>query len=146
MRGHTARLGKGFFRPRCIPDQGELSRPPVEPPEQGISLPMHPGPGWRNSRSRGLRIIPSKEPSRSLETHRPLFGSGFDQRAFMPLGTLTKEPQSLRCLPFGNQTGESEPRPPAGISRLQPTKAVPWNPSLPEGGWREELTSGSGRA
>ena len=49
MCGITARLGKGFFDPVASPtkESPRLSKacPPVEPPEQGISLPMHPGPG-----------------------------------------------------------------------------------------------------
>ncbi len=58
---------------------------------------------------------PPKEISFSLGTHDRCFDGGIDHRAFMP---------------FGNQIrGVATPEPPAGISRLQPTKAVPWNPS-----------------
>lgn len=125
-------LGKGRFAPVASPDQGEPSCPPVEPPEQGISLPMHPGPGCCNIRHTRHCTIPSKEPSRSLETHRPLFRQRLRPKGFHAL--------------WKPDQGVATPEPPAGISGLLPTKAVPWNPSLEEGGWREEVTSGSGRA
>ena len=50
-------------------DQGEPSCPPVEPPEQGISLPMHPGPGQYNFANAEMFLPQPKEISFSLGTH-----------------------------------------------------------------------------
>lgn len=130
---------QGVLRPRCIPDQGEPSCPPVEPPEQGISLPMHPGSGQYKSAYAEM-FLP-----RQRRFHSPLETQDRWLQRPQPRGFHAPwNPDQRAIVPFGNQTGECEPRPPAGISRLQPTKAVPWNPSLQEGGWRQEVTNGSG--
>lgn len=141
MRGNTARLARGISSPLHPPDQGEPSCPPVEPPEQEPSRPCTLDRDDEHMRPPHLFVIPPR--SFALPWNPPTADcSGHNQRAFMPLGTQTKEPS---C-PLETRPGIANPGPPAGISRLLPTKAVPWNPSLEEGGWRQEVTNGNGRA
>lgn len=129
MRGMTARLGKGFFDPVASPTKESLRALLWNLQSRGLPSPCTLDRDNTNPRMRkcfcpakGDFILPWKPMTADC--------SGHNQRAFVP---------------FGNQTGDCEPRPPAGISRLQPTKAVPWNPSLQEGGWQQEVTSGSGQ-
>ena len=131
MRGMTARLGKGFFDPVASPTKESLRALLWNLQSRGFPSPCTLDRDDEHMRPPHLFVIPPKELSRSLGNPPTADCSGHNQRAFMPLGT---------------QTGECKPRPPAGISRLQPTKAVPWNPSLEEGGWRQEVTNGNGRA
>lgn len=142
MRGITARLGKGFFDPVASPTKESLRALLWNLQSRGFPSPctldrddehMRPPASVRHP-SKGAFALPWNPPTADC--------SGHNQRAFMPLGTQTKEPS---C-PLETRPGIANPGPPAGISRLLPTKAVPWNPSLEEGGWRQEVTNGNGTA
>lgn len=132
MRGITARLARGASPPLHPQTKESLRALLWNLQSRGFPSPCTLEPGRCSIRHTRHCTIPSKEPSRSLETHRPLFRQRLRPKGFHAL--------------WKPDQGVATPEPPAGISGLLPTKAVPWNPSLPEGGWREEVTSGSGRA
>ena len=141
MRGMTARLGKGFFDPVASPTKESLRALLWNLQSRGFPSPctLDRGNAIPLMRkcfcpAKGDFILPWKPMTAGC--------SGHNQGAFMPLGAQTKEPSR----PLETRPGIANPGPPAGISRLQPTKAVPWNPSLQEGGWRQEVTNGSGPA
>ena len=142
MRGLPARLGKGFFDPVASPTKESLRALLWNLQSRGFPSPCTLDRDDEHMRPPHLFVIPPKELSRSLGNPPTADCSGHNQRAFMPLGTQTKEPSR----PLETRPGITNPGPPAGISRLLPTKAVPWNPSLEEGGWRQEVTNGNGRA
>gem|GEM_PF-6643592 len=120
MRGNTARLARGASPPLHPQTKGGLSRPPLEPPEQEPSRPCTLDGIVQHTRPPRVLHIPPKEPSRSLGTHRPLFRQRLRPKGFHAL--------------WKPDQGVATPEPPAGISGLLPTKAVPWNPSLRRAG------------
>lgn len=131
MRGITARLGKGFFDPVASPTKESLRALLWNLQSRGFPSPCTLDRDDEHMRPPHLFVIPQRSFRAPLETHRPLIAAA-----------TTK---GLSC-PLEPRPGIANPGPPAGISRLRPTKAVPWNPSLQEGGWRQEVTNGNGRA
>lgn len=146
MRGMTARLGKGFFDPVASPTKESLRALLWNLQSRGFPSPCTLDRNDEHMRPPHLFVIPPKELSRSLGTHRPLIAAATTKGLSCPLEPRPKSPTLWLSGPLETRPGIANPGPPAGISRLQPTKAVPWNPSLQEGGWRQEVTNGSGPA
>lgn len=107
MRGITARLGKGFFDPVASPTKESLRALLWNLQSRGLPSPCTLDRDNTNPRMRKC-ILPRQRRFHSpLETH-----DRWLQRP-QPRGFhAPRNPDQRAFVPFGNQTGECEPRPP----------------------------------
>jgi hypothetical protein len=95
MRGITARLGKGFFDPVASPTKESLRALLWNLQSRGFPSPCTLDRDDEHMRPPHLFVIPPKELSRSLGTHRPLFAAVTTKGLSCP---LEPRPKSLRAL------------------------------------------------
>ena len=95
MRGITARLGKGFFDPVASPTKESLRALLWNLQSRGFPSPCTLDRDDEHTRPPRVFIIPPKELSRSLGTHRPLIAAATTKGLSCP---LEPRPKSLRGL------------------------------------------------
>lgn len=85
MRGITARLGKGFFDPVASPTKESLRALLWNLQSRGFPSPCTLDRDDEHARPPRLFVIPPKERSRSLGTHRPLIAAATTKGLSCPL-------------------------------------------------------------